>query len=204
MNKTFISKIKSIGLTYQQYYELTKSEIEVSISELSDEDQRKRFEDKKLNLHRMTRIEKHYVVSDKLKQLIKKINSPQTWMIISETWCGDSAQNIPYISKIAELNPKIELRIILRDKNPDIMDLYLTNGTRSIPILVGFDETGNELFRWGPRPKEAQKLFADLKAQGFEKSYILEKLHLWYGRNRGKNLELELMEMLSAISSNII
>ena len=196
MNESFIKKIKSIGLKYQQYYNLTKSEVETAILDQLDEEQKKRYEDKKLNLHRMTRIEKHYSVSEELKNLILKIEKPQTWMIISETWCGDSAQNIPFFSKVAELNLNIDLRIIIRDANPDIMDLYLTNGTRSIPILVSFDDSGNEIFRWGPRPQEGKKLFADLKAQGLDKSIILEKLHLWYGRNRGSALESELKELL--------
>ncbi len=191
-----MNKIQSVGLIYRQYYDLTKKEIETAdLSKLTDEE-KKRYEDKKLNLHRMTRIEKHYSVSEELKNLILRVDKPQTLMIISETWCGDSAQNIPYIAKMTELNPKFDLTIILRDVNPDIMDLYLTNGTRSIPILVTFDENGEELFRWGPRPQEAKDLFADLKAQGFEKSYILEKLHLWYGRNRGKNLESEFIAAL--------
>ncbi len=196
MNESFIKKIKSIGLNYQQYYDLTKSEVESAILDQLDEEQKKRYEDKKLNLHRMTRIEKHYSVSEELKNLILKIDKPQTWMIISETWCGDSAQNIPFFSKVAELNLNIDLRLIMRDENPDVMDLYLTNGTRSIPILVSFDDSGNEIFRWGPRPEEGKKLFADLKAQGLDKSIILEKLHLWYGRNRGSALESELKELL--------
>lgn len=196
MNESFIKKIKSIGLNYQQYYNLTKSEVESAILDQLNEEQKKRHEDKKLNLHRMTRIEKHYVVSEELKELIKDIKNPQTWMIISETWCGDSAQNIPFFAKVAELNLNIDLRLIMRDENSDIMDLYLTNGTRSIPILVSFDDSGNEIFRWGPRPQEGKKLFADLKAQGLDKSIILEKLHLWYGRNRGSALESELKELL--------
>ena len=204
MNKLFINKLQSIGISYQEYYSLTKKEVESSIQEALDETNKILNESRKLNLHRMERIGKHYLVSEELKKIVSSINKKQIWMIITENWCGDSPQNIPYFAKIAELNPKIEFRIILRDSNPDIMDLFLTNGTRSIPILVGFDENGNELFRWGPRPKEAQKLFADLKAQGLEKSYIIEKLHLWYGRNRGKNLELELMEMLNAVSPNTI
>lgn len=165
------------------------------------EDEKNLLENKKLNLHRMIRIEKHYHVSNELKNLIQQIDKPQIWMIISEIWCGDSAQNIPYIAKLVELNPKINLKIILRDTNPDIMDLYLTNGTRSIPILIAFNESGEELFKWGPRPQEAIKLFADLKLQGLEKSAILEKVHLWYGRNRGKKLEIELMQLICNVHS---
>jgi hypothetical protein len=202
LNEGLLNKIKSAGLSYQQYYDLTKSEVETANPKQLDEDQKKRYEDKKLNLHRMTRIEKHYSVSDELKHLVLQIDKPQTWMIISETWCGDSAQNIPFIAKIAAVDPRIELKIVMRDSNPDVMDLYLTNGTRSIPILVAFDESGEELFRWGPRPDEAIKLFEDLKTAGIEKAVRLEKLHLWYGRNRGKNLESEFIAALKLSVTN--
>jgi hypothetical protein len=84
-------------------------------------------------------------------------------MVITETWYGDSAQNLPIIAKAAELNNKIDLRILLRDSNIDIIDHYLTNGqSRSIPILVAFDLDGNELFKWGPRPLTAKILVTNL------------------------------------------
>ena len=197
MNTSLLEKINILGLSYKQYFDLTKKEIETTDLSKLEDDEKKRYDDKKLNLHRMTRIEKHYSVSEELKNLILQVVKPQTWMIISETWCADSAQNIPFIAKIAAVNPRIEIKIVMRDSNPDVMDLYLTNGTRSIPILVAFDESGEELFRWGPRPDEAIKLFEDLKTAGIEKAVRLEKLHLWYGRNRGAALESEIKKLVS-------
>jgi hypothetical protein len=118
-------------------------------------------------------------------------------MVITEIWCGDSAQNLPIIAKAAELNDRIDLRILLRDSNTDIIDHYLTDGqSRSIPILVVFDLDGNELFKWGPRPDTAKTLVTNLKKDGFSKEEINQQLHLWYGRNRGKELESEIVELL--------
>jgi hypothetical protein len=196
MNESLLSEIKSIGLSYPEYYDLTKKEIEASDPIGLSDDEIKQYEDKKLNLHRMARIEKHYSLSEELKNLILQIDKPQTWMIISETWCGDSAQNIPFIAKMAEINSNINLKIILRDAHPEIMNLYLTNGTRSVPILVALDEKESELFRWGPRPQEAKQLVDDLISQGVEKSIRAEKLHLWYGRNRGRSLEFEILKAI--------
>jgi hypothetical protein len=151
----------------------------------------------KLNTHRSNRIHKTYKPSDELVGTINKVNEKQIWMVITEAWCGDSAQNVPFIAMIAKLNNLIDLRIILRDDNLDIMDQYLTNGTsRSIPKLVAFDESGNELFQWGPRPVEAQNLVNELKSNGTTKKEFTEKLHLWYGRNRGKAIEKEFINLL--------
>ncbi|MCB9504479.1 MAG: thioredoxin family protein [Deferribacteres bacterium] len=151
----------------------------------------------KLNLQRTSRIRRTYKISPELKQAVASIEQEQVWLVITEPWCGDSAQILPYIEKSAQLNPKITLRILLRDENPKIMDQYLTNGTRSIPKFIAFDKNGEELFQWGPRPKEAEKLLAGLKAEGLEKPQYLEKLHLWYGRNRGKAFEKELLHLIS-------
>lgn len=195
-NKAIFQRMHTEGFTYKQYIELAERQIELSNRSILSEDEKNRIEEIKLNLHRMKRIDKHASLSEKLTEFVMQVSSSQIWMIISETWCGDSAQNIPYIVKAANLNPLIKLRILLRDDNTDIMNLYLTNNTRSIPILAAFNTEGNELFKWGPRPKEAQQLIEILKNQGAEKKERLEKLHLWYGRNKGAALESEFINIL--------
>jgi thiol-disulfide isomerase/thioredoxin len=117
-------------------------------------------------------------------------------MVLTEDWCGDSAQTLPFIACIAEENPHILLKILLRDENPDIMDLYLTNGKRAVPKLVAFDESGEELFVWGPRPQPAAEVFREGIAEGLPKKEVYPKLHLWYGRDRGKTVEKEFLGIL--------
>jgi hypothetical protein len=77
-----------------------------------------------------------------------------------------------------------------------IMDGYLTGASRSIPILVAFDLEGHELFRWGPRPAEAQAVISTALAEGLENPGRREKLHLFYGRNRGRALDGEMVALL--------
>ena len=195
----FMDKKPHKGLTYQQYTDIFQKKVEENDTSKLNEEQIKKFETTKLNFQRTSRINRTYVVNNVLCSKIKEINQPQIWMMITEDWCGDSAQTIPYIAKIVECNPLIDLRIILRDQNPEIMDNYLTNGSRSIPKLVAFDMDGNELFQWGPRPQEAQELVNNAKAEGKSKEQFLNELHLWYGRNRGKNLEEEFMNILEEV-----
>lgn len=187
------------GLTYNEYMEKFKDEVNNTNSEILKDNDRQSLEYKKLNFQRTQRIEKSYEVSGELKSEIENIQEKQIWMVITESWCGDSAQNLPYIAKMALLNPGIDFRIIHRDENPDIMDLYLTNGTRSIPKLIVFDLEGNELFTWGPRPKTAQELIIQWKNEGIVKPELYEKLHLWYGRNKGKDIEAEFQELLTKV-----
>ena len=197
--KFFRAEIPQQGMTYKEYKQKFIEEVNSTGVEKLVESEKELFEYKKLNLVRSGRIDKSYYVSAELAAEIQNIKEKQLWMILTETWCGDSAQNLPYISKMTEKNTNIDLRIILRDSNPEIMDLYLTNGARSIPKLVAFDAEGNELFTWGPRPKAAHELIKQWKSEGIVKPELYEKLHLWYGRNRGKDIEAEFTELLSKV-----
>ncbi len=200
LNEIFEKKILQNGMTYKGYTKSIIEEVGNTKPEILNEHDLELFEYKKLNIQRSARIEKIYDVSDELKSEIQNIKDKQIWMVITEAWCGDSAQNLPYIAKMASLNFNIELKIILRDSNLDVMDLYLTNGARSIPKLVALDENGNELFTWGPRPKAAQDLMKQWKDEGIVKPELYEKLHLWYGRNRGREIESEFLKIISMMN----
>ena len=193
MQKIFTEKINGNGMTYEEYKKLFADEIENP----PGVDEKNNYDIKKLNFSRSKRIEKQFVPSDELINTVNNISKQQLWMVLTEAWCGDSAQNLPVIVKVSELSNNIELRILLRDSNLDIMDQYLTNGTRSIPKLVAFDEDGNELFRWGARPAAAQQLINELKEKGLQKNEWLVELHKWYANNRGKEIEKELLVLLN-------
>ncbi len=163
----------------------------------------KKFEILKLNLQRTSRLDKTFEPESETRELFSQINNPQQWIVLTETWCGDSAQIVPVIAKLAQLNSKIDLKILLRDSNPDFMDLYLTNGGRAIPKLIVYDGNNEELFTWGPRPVAARDLFLKLKSEGMEKNEINKELHLWYGKNRGKEVEKEITDQISLSTQHI-
>lgn len=153
----------------------------------------------KLNLQRMRRWNKTYEISEGLREKIKK-QQPQEWWVITEGWCGDSAQNLPAIVKMVTASSgKIKLRIVLRDENPEIMNQYLTNGTsRSIPILVAFDEQGQQRFRWGPRPEPAHELLLQWKSKAEPEPFeeFEKEMHTWYTQDKGRTLEAEIAALL--------
>ncbi len=194
LNTSIINSV----LTYNEFVNEFTRQISVSdINTLNDYD--KSFYDyRKLNFQRSSRLEKTFIPTDETKQLFSEINQQQKWIVITESWCGDSAQNLPVIAKLAQLSGLIDFKIVLRDSNLEFMDLHLTNGGRAIPKLIVFDENDNEIFQWGPRPVEAQNLFTRLKNDGMPKPDINKELHLWYGRNRGKEVEREIYELLKS------
>ncbi|MBC5775482.1 thioredoxin family protein [Pontibacter sp. KCTC 32443] len=151
----------------------------------------------RMNLHRMRRGEKSCVLTSELLDTLQSIDREMVWVVITEAWCGDAAQNLPGIVKIAEASPLIDVKFLMRDEHLDVMDAYLTNGGRSIPKLIALDaETLEELGTWGPRPEPAQQLVLDAKAQKMDFKEMAEKLHGWYGKDRSRTLQQEFVPLI--------
>jgi hypothetical protein len=150
-----------------------------------------------INRRRMSRLDRTISVSAELKAAAKQVSRSMLWLVITEGWCGDAAQNIPAIEKIAAESEKIETRYVLRDENLELIDRFLTNGARAIPKLIALDaETFEALGFWGARPAAAQKLFDDLKAQGVAKPLIMENLQRWYNADAQTSIQKEFVELL--------
>ncbi|MGE0635264.1 MAG: thioredoxin family protein [Bacteroidia bacterium] len=153
-----------------------------------------------LNLHRMKRIDKTIQLNQELIALSQN-TILQKWVLITETWCGDSAQNLAVIGKIAEHSQgKIKLEIILRDQNPEWLEKYHTNGSHSIPKLIAFDKNENELFTWGPRPAPAQELLKQWKTNPQGKTWddFEKELHTWYAKDKTQTLQYEFAALLKS------
>lgn len=148
----------------------------------------------RMAIQRMKRWDKTIRIDERMTELVKKL-PPQIWLVITEAWCGDAAQTIPYMAKLADLNPDIQLRLILRDENPEIMDQYLTNGARSIPKLISLSPGLQTVyFVWGPKPAYLMEKQREFKADPKEKTSkeFVEEVHLWYARDKNYTLGGEL------------
>jgi len=152
----------------------------------------------KLNRTRMNRLDKTQELLPEAIQAAKNITEKQIWLILTESWCGDAAQNIPVLKKLADENPLIDLRLVLRDDNDELMQEYLTNGGRSIPKLIAISEDlERELFVWGPRPKEALELVQNLKEQfGGITDEVKTAIQLWYNKDKGISVQREMIALL--------
>lgn len=152
----------------------------------------------KLNRQRMNRLGKTIELSDGVKKALRDVERKQIWIVITEGWCGDAAQNVPAIEKIAAESDKIETRYLLRDENLELIDQFLTGGSRSIPKLIAVDATTLKVLgTWGSRPAPAEALFAEMKASGTEKSVILEEMQRWYNADKAVSIQKEFEELLN-------
>ena len=152
-----------------------------------------------LNQQRMQRLDKTAQLTDALREKLASVAIRWTWLVLTEAWCGDAAQSIPLMVKMAEESPQITLKLLLRDKHPEVMDAYLTNGSRSIPKLICLTEGLQEVGTWGPRPAEAQQLMSDFKQRHPDEDYqaLAKEMQLWYARDRTQAIQKEFVALLT-------
>jgi thiol-disulfide isomerase/thioredoxin len=152
-----------------------------------------------LNQRRMKRLDKTLKISDEAVKIINAFDKKVTWLVLTESWCGDAAQTMPMINKVAEIGDNISLKVILRDENLDIMNRFLTNNTMSIPKLIMVsDETGEVIGEWGSRPSIATQMVMDYKKEhGALTPEFKQDLQIWYNKDKGQSTLKDLLKLLA-------
>lgn len=114
-------------------------------------------------------------------------------LAITEDWCIDTSSTVPFLDRLAESVAGVDLRLILRDQSPEIMDRYLTNGARAIPVVIVLDGEFRQIGRWGPRPSELQAWVLANKGLIPNLEKIREERR-WYARDKGETTVREVLE----------
>ncbi|MBS1518994.1 MAG: thioredoxin family protein [Bacteroidetes bacterium] len=203
MEKIITKELTENAFTYDEYKDLVNKL--VAENKTSGNNQSEKYiYFTKLNIERVKRIEKTTILSDELKEQLDKISEPLIFLVIAEAWCGDVSQNIPPLKLISEYNPNLEVRIIFRDENPEIMDQFLTNGSRSIPVFILLKKDNYDVLGvWGPRPEPAQQIMIDSKKEpDYSHDEATKKIQLWYAKDRTKTFQKELADFLKIISAD--
>jgi thiol-disulfide isomerase/thioredoxin len=150
-----------------------------------------------LNDRRMKRWDKTVKISESIQQYLTNYTKKITFLVITESWCGDAAHVIPVLNKIAESSPNLDLKLVFRDENEALMDNFLTNGGRAIAKLIALDEQNKVLFTFGPRPSSATNLVNDYKAKnGALTPEFKEDLQHWYNKDKGQTIINDLVMLL--------
>ena len=146
----------------------------------------------------MNRLDKTIKISDEILLKLQSMKNESIWLVISEGWCGDAAQSLPIFNKMDKVSVKIEMKIVFRDENEELLNLFLTNGTKSIPKLIILDKnTLNVIADWGPRPKGAIDLVQNYKDKfGVIDDTIKAELQMWYLRDKGLSTQKEITELM--------
>lgn len=150
-----------------------------------------------INWKRMQRITKTAPLSPAAQQLPGQLKEKIYWLVITENWCGDSAQSTPIMEKMVEAsNGKIEMRFIYRDTNLELMNAHLTGTSQSIPKVIQLDRDFHVIGSWGPRPDKAHQLVLRLKSNPATAHTYSEELHKWYAQDKQVGIEAGLLDLL--------
>ena len=196
--KDIIESSLNKAISYQEYRELV-SKLVSNNSTSGNEKTEALVNYTMLNDRRMKRWDKTVKIPVTLKDAIESVSQDMTWLIITESWCGDAAHVMPVLNKIAELNDKITIKVVFRDENDALMDQFLTNGRRSIAKIIMIDDaSGYVINTYGPRPSVATNMVLDYKAEhGALTPEFKEDLQRWYNKDKGQTIISDILSLIS-------
>lgn len=200
--KDIIQSALSKAMNYAQYEALFSRLTEEGRT--TGEQTQEKIDYTKLNYSRSRRLNRTGEVSAEAARVFKNLEEKIIWLVITEPWCGDAAQALPFLNKLAEYSSNIDLKLVLRDENPELMDGFLTNNTRSIPKLIGLDPELKVIHLWGPRSEAAAGLVMDYKKEhGVIDDVLKENLQRWYHNDKGRSIVQELTAIVSEIGKEV-
>ena len=196
--KTHIAQALFKSYSYPEYRKLM-SDLLIEGKSTAVEQTEERTHYSELNETRMHRLDKTIKITEENATVLKNLSKSYLWLVLTESWCGDAAQILPVLNKMAlESNKKIELKLALRDENEELMNHFLTNESKAIPKLIILDKTtGNVVGNWGPRPQGAIDLIENYKEKfGVIDETAKTELQLWYLHDKGLSTQNEIIRLL--------
>lgn len=195
---TFYKQYAEQGIDYKAYRDMVSTLLEAGKTTGNNHSEAM-VNYTQMNQQRMKRLDKQVTLNDELKEAAEALEGNYIWLVLTEAWCGDAAQNVPVLAKVADAaEDNITLKLVLRDEYPELMERHLTNGGKGIPKLVVLDaDTFEPLTEWGPRPKPAQQMVMDHKENPLlpYKEFV-EQVHKWYADDRTQTTQQELLALL--------
>lgn len=142
-----------------------------------------------MNNSRMKRLDKTIKIEESIAEKFQNFKENQTWIVLTESWCGDAAHSMPVINKVAEMAENIDFIVLHRDENLKLMNEFLTNGSMSIPKLILFDNVTQRVVNdWGPSPSTVIKMTKEFKGKN--------EIQVWYNQNKGKCVASDLVKLI--------
>lgn len=201
--KALLQRSLAESMSYPTYYELMTKLVETGKTTGSNQSEFM-VHYTKMNLQRMKRLTKKANIRPDLIEAFAKLPGEYIWLVITEAWCGDAAQIVPVFDAIVQQLPQTELSMVLRDELPELMDQFLTNGSRAIPKLIILEKDSLEVVTtWGARPAPAQALVNAYKSDPNKPAYqeFAITLQKWYNQDKTGTLQTELLDLARSLTT---
>ena len=196
MSSPFTPSLISETISWQQYLALAQQYVNTN-------DKPEKYRDEKMlrytyeNVERIQRVLEQMKVETKLYNTLNTLGVKWTWVVLTEPWCGDAAQVVPALYTLSTCSENIDFRILLSDSHSDILDQFLTKGSRSIPKLICINELQEVIGTWGPRPAILQQLVLAQK-DDTTKTFgdKVRSIHQWYEQDKTNTLQEEFVQLV--------
>jgi len=194
----FTQEILGKTLSAQEFMEFTSSIFERKSKE-KPYDNENYLNYTKSNFRWSKRMAKSFEITPQQQEILQNIEKPMLWILLNEPWCGDGAFTQALLNQIAIASEgKITLQILLRDKNPEVINNFLTNGGMAIPKLIVLDKNYQLITTWGPRPKKLQdQLEGWKKDENFDNTAKIHRVYEWYIKDKNQSAQEEIFELIS-------
>ncbi|MEZ5038557.1 MAG: thioredoxin family protein [Saprospiraceae bacterium] len=203
--KALLERSLEAGMTYPAYFKLMTELVEAGKTTGPNQSETMAHYTK-MNLQRMSRLDKKVALDPTLVEAFSAIPGEYVWLVITEAWCGDAAQIVPVFNALVGQLPQVELSLVLRDELPELMDQFLTNGSRAIPKLIILEKESLAVVdTWGARPAPAQVLVDAYKADPNRPPYAELSLSLqkWYNKDKNVTLQQELLQLAQRLGARL-
>ena len=194
---SLVKESLSKAFSYQDYREQVATHVEYGTS--SGPDKSEALSNYTLlNNSRMKRLDKTMKIEEDVLEKFKQYHKNVTWLVLTESWCGDAAHAMPVMNKLVEQAKNLDFKILYRDENKELMNRFLTNGTMSIPKLIAFDNETQEVINdWGPSPLIIINKTKEFKAtHGALTPEFKKEIQVWYNQNKGKCIASDLLKLI--------
>ncbi len=159
-----------------------------------------------VNYETILDLERSVILEKETINLLQRQHSELVWVFITEPWCLDSANALPVIHKMAELNSNIELKIVLKSAPPYIIESFPTNNSLSTPKTISLDKFSLITWgTWGPRPEPLQAIVRiwlkdmskeEKEGDSFQVLHYQKLIREWFKRDATKTMQAEMVKSL--------
>lgn len=139
-------------------------------------------------------------VAPEVVERVRRLDGDWHLLVLSEHWCGDGVNTLPWLDRLAAEAGNLDLRVLPRDQNPDLMDAHLTHGSRSIPVVMVLDARFREVGWWGPRPRELQR-WVRSEGMQLDSRERYREIRGWYARDQGRSTLDEVVRIMEEAAS---
>ena len=192
-NESFIKA----GLSYEEYRGLIE-QLLLAGKTTGENQSPEMVEYTRINVQRMNKLDNKVVVDEALLEVQQQISKKWYWIVFTEAWSSDAAENLPVLAKLAEASANIDLKIFLRDEEKELIKRFLKEDTSPVPKLLCLSQNElTEIGSWGPRPKPVEEIITDCKIDAFNtQEELIQKIHHWYAADKGNTLQKEMTALM--------